>query len=86
MTLFGWNEINAFNKDFIIECRGKGLLNAIEFESNEIADTFCYELLKNGIISKVTHGNIVRLSPPLTINHSELEESLDIMYETVQYI
>ena len=79
-------EINTFNKDFIIECRGKGLLNAIEFESNEIADTFCFELLKNGIITKVTHGNIVRLSPPLTINHSELEESLDIMYETVQQI
>ena len=78
--------INNINKDFIIECRGKGLLNAIEFESNEIADRFCYEILKNGMITKVTHGNIVRLSPPLTINQHELNKAIDIIDDTIKNI
>lgn len=44
----------------------------------------CIKLKDNGLLSKPTHENIIRFSPPLTINEAELRESVDIIKKTVQ--
>ena len=75
--------INTINKDFIIECRGKGLLNAIELENELIAKKLCHKLLNSGIVSNITHGNIIRLSPPLIINEEEMNKALDIIFKVI---
>ena len=84
--LYFRKELSNFNKDFIIDIRGKGLLNAIEFENDVIAKKICHELLNNGLVSNITHGNIIRLSPPLVINQDEIDKSLNIIYQTIKYI
>ena len=84
--LYFRKELSNFNKDFIIDIRGKGLLNAIEFENDVIAKKICHELLNNGLVSNITHGNIIRLSPPLVINQDEIDKSLNIINQTIKYI
>jgi ornithine--oxo-acid transaminase len=40
------------------------------------ARLLCRRLLEHGILTKETHGTVVRLSPPLTITRSQLDEAL----------
>lgn len=62
--------------------RGKGLLNAIVIDDHEESSTawnLCIEMAQQGLLAKPTHGNIIRLAPPLTINHNQLETALSII-------
>lgn len=58
----------------IKEVRGRGLLNAVVLHQAGLGKASAYDVcigLKNrGILAKPTHGNIIRLSPPLTIKYS----------------
>lgn len=55
----------------IKEVRGRGLLNAVELCTSGLGHVTAYDvcigLKDRGILAKPTHGNIIRLSPPLTI-------------------
>ncbi len=69
-------EIQSRNQ-IITKIRGKGLLNAIVINSTEESDAawnICLRMAKNGILAKPTHGNIIRLAPPLSINSEQIEE------------
>ncbi len=66
--------------------RGKGLLNA--FVINDTPDSktawnLCVEFSKNGLLAKPTHGNIIRLAPPLVITEEQLHEGCDIIEKCV---
>jgi len=66
--------------------RGKGLLNAIVVNDTAQSDTawnICMEFMKNGLLAKPTHGNIIRLAPPLTITEEQLHECCDIIEKTI---
>ncbi|HEY5824522.1 MAG TPA: ornithine--oxo-acid transaminase [Cyclobacteriaceae bacterium] len=66
--------------------RGKGLLNAIvinDTETSETAWNICLDLAKNGLLAKPTHGNIIRLAPPLVITEEQIHECCDIIEKTV---
>uniref|UniRef100_A0A6C0B448 ornithine aminotransferase n=1 Tax=viral metagenome TaxID=1070528 RepID=A0A6C0B448_9ZZZZ len=78
--------VNNFDVDVIFDCRGKGLLNAIEFENKAIASAVSSELHKNGLLAKTTHDTVLRLSPPLTITKKEMEHALDILYNCIKII
>ncbi|HEY9488779.1 MAG TPA: ornithine--oxo-acid transaminase [Chryseosolibacter sp.] len=65
--------------------RGKGLLNAIVIDDTPESKTawnLCVELARNGLLAKPTHGNIIRLAPPLVITEDQIHECCDII-ETV---
>jgi len=69
--------------------RGKGLLNAILINDTPDSDTawnICVQLAKNGLLAKPTHGNIIRLAPPLVISESELMECVYIIETTLHEI
>ena len=73
------------------EVRGKGLLNAIvidEFEgkNGETQDAMdvCLALRHNGLLAKPTHGDIIRLAPPLVLTEEQLQESVEIIRSTLQ--
>jgi len=74
---------NLKNKtDLITEVRGKGLLNAIEINTNEsspMAWNICLQLKDNGLLAKPTHGNKIRLAPPLVISRPQLETCVEII-------
>ncbi len=62
--------------------RGKGLLNAIGINDSPESDTawnICLDFAKHGLLAKPTHGNIIRLAPPLVITEDQLHECCDIM-------
>ena len=66
--------------------RGKGLLNAIvinDTPESETAWNLCLALAKNGLLAKPTHGNIIRLAPPLVINEEQIHDSCDIIEKSV---
>lgn len=62
--------------------RGKGLLNAIVIDSDEdssLAWELCLKMRDNGLLAKPTHGNKIRLAPPLVITREQIEKSLEII-------
>jgi ornithine--oxo-acid transaminase len=70
----------------ITQVRGKGLLNAIvvnDSPESETAWELCVNLMKNGMLAKPTHGNIIRLAPPLVITEEQLHHCCDIIERTV---
>ena len=72
--------------NLISQVRGKGLLNAIvinDSPQSETAWNLCVDLMKNGLLAKPTHGNIIRLAPPLVISEEQIHESCDILEKCV---
>jgi ornithine--oxo-acid transaminase len=64
------NELHKIQSPAIKTIRGRGLWLAIEL--NEPARPFCEALKQEGILCKETHGNIIRLAPPLIITKDEI--------------
>jgi len=60
------------NPGFITEIRGRGLMCAIVFNpkimKGEGATRYTKILKEEGILAKTTHGNIIRITPPLTLD------------------
>jgi ornithine--oxo-acid transaminase len=72
--------------DKITMVRGKGLLNAIVINDSPESDTawnICLEFAKNGLLAKPTHGNIIRLAPPLVITEEQIHECCDIIEKSI---
>ena len=66
--------------------RGKGLLNAIlinDTTESETAWNLCMNLKDHGLLAKPTHGNIIRLAPPLVITEEQIHECCDIIERVV---
>lgn len=79
--------LGQLDKDIVISHRGKGLLNAVIINEKRIdAFDFCLKLKDNGLLSKPTHDNILRLAPPLVITEAQINQSLDIINETIKEI
>lgn len=72
--------------DLITKVRGKGLLNAIlinDIPDSKTAWNLCLKLKENGLLAKPTHGNIIRLAPPLVITEEQLLDCVKIIEKTV---
>ena len=81
----GLQKIAEKNK-LITLVRGKGLLNAIVIDSHEdshLAWNICIEFRNNGLLAKPTHGNKIRLVPPLVINEAQIHEALAIIEKSL---
>ena len=82
------DELNHFieTSTLVSKVRGKGLLNAIVINDSPDSSTawdICMKLKENGLLAKPTHGNIIRLAPPLVITKNQLLECLDILKSTL---
>ena len=60
----------------IREIRGRGLLLAVEFET-EVAKKAVKTLKSAGVLAKDTHGTTIRFAPPLVISETLLDEAAD---------
>lgn len=70
----------------ITKVRGKGLLNAILINDTPESSTawnLCLQLKENGLLAKPTHGNIIRLAPPLVITEEQLMDCVKIIEKTI---
>lgn len=73
--------------------RGRGLLNAVIVNQPKggYGDTgkawdLCVHMQHNGMLAKPTHGNIIRLAPPLTITEEEIDQCLDIFETSIRQL
>jgi ornithine--oxo-acid transaminase len=79
------DELKKINSALIAVVRGKGLLNAIEIEHHDknAAWNICLRMKENGLLAKPTHGDKIRLAPPLIINKQQVLESVSIIKQSV---
>ena len=73
--------------ELVKKVRGKGLLNAIVIDDDEDSSTawdICMKMRDNGLIAKPTHGNIIRFAPPLVISETEVDESCEIIEQSIK--
>lgn len=80
------NALRGIGHPLLEEVRGKGLLNAIVINDSPESDTawnICLKLAENSLLAKPTHGNIIRLAPPLVINEQQIGEGVDIIRKTL---
>ncbi len=76
------------------DVRGMGLLWGLELVKDkktkkkaiEEAEVVMYECLKRGLSYKVSAGNVLQLSPALTISRKELKKALDILDESLALV
>ncbi len=69
------------------DVRGRGLLLGIELvedrdskaPASDAAEAVLYASLERGLSFKTTMGNVLTLTPPLTISAAEMEKALDIV-------
>ena len=76
--------MRALKSPLIREVRGKGLLTGIEIDpALASARTVCEKLLQHGVLSKETHGTVVRFAPPLIITRGQLDRALVALRTTL---
>ena len=77
----GLNDIASRNP-LISLVRGKGLLNAIVIDCDEESDlawNICLKFRDYGLLAKPTHGNKIRLAPPLVMTEAQIQDCLVII-------
>lgn len=81
-------ELRNLSSPFIKTVRGKGLLNAIVIEhtNKEAAWNVCIALKENGLLAKPTHGDKIRLAPPLVITKEQIDECVEIISESLKVL
>ncbi len=67
----------ALGHPAIAEVRGRGLFVGLALRP-AVADAHdaVLALMRRGVLTKDTHGNVIRLAPPLVITEAELDEAL----------
>ena len=82
------DELNALNSPYISLVRGKGLLNAIVIKHTnpEAAWDLCMEMKENGLLAKPTHGDKIRLAPPLVITEEQIHECVSIIEKSLKVL
>jgi ornithine--oxo-acid transaminase len=63
-------------RDAVSAVRGRGLWAGVEFASLPGREV-CERLAARGVLAKETHGNVIRLAPPLVISEDDLDWGLD---------
>lgn len=90
-AIFMKNALTNLQKEYqlIGDVRGIGLLWGVELVTDrqtkekaiDQAEKIMYECLKMGLSFKVSQGNVLQLSPTLTISRNELEHAIKILNE-----
>jgi ornithine--oxo-acid transaminase len=81
-------ELQQRQLPYITEVRGKGLLNAIVVghPNKEAAWKLCLLMKERGLLAKPTHGDKIRLAPPLVITREELQTCIGIIADSLKVL
>jgi len=80
------NELKLIKSSVLKNVRGRGLLNAIVINhpDKEAAWELCMQLKEIGLLAKPTHGDKVRLAPPLVINEKQIMEAAGMIKTVIE--
>ena len=76
-------KMHLLHKDKIVDTRCLGLMAGVEFKNNQIALKTYEKMSKNGLISTLIQGNIIRLTPPLTVSTGEIRKAIKIITQSL---
>jgi ornithine--oxo-acid transaminase len=77
-------KLRALDHPAIAEVRGKGLLIGVEIDPTfASARQVCDGLLARGVLSKDTHGTVVRFAPPLIVESEHIDLAVAALAETL---
>ncbi len=81
-------ELNKLDSEHIGLVRGKGLLNAIiiDHADKDAAWELCLLLKDNGLLAKPTHGDKIRLAPPLIITEEQVLDCVSIIKKSLEQL
>ncbi|MDN5852333.1 MAG: aminotransferase class III-fold pyridoxal phosphate-dependent enzyme, partial [Actinomycetia bacterium] len=69
----------------VTEVRGRGLWAGVDIESGAMPGRDASEALaKHGVLCKETHGNTLRVAPPLVIERDELDRGIDAIAQVIR--
>ncbi|MCF7886104.1 MAG: ornithine--oxo-acid transaminase [Candidatus Marinimicrobia bacterium] len=74
-------ELEKIESPYVDFVRGKGLWIGVVLK--QAARPFCKALMKKGILAKDTHGNVIRIAPPLVIEKEEIDQALTAIEEVL---
>jgi ornithine--oxo-acid transaminase len=78
-------ELQKIQSPLIRDIRGRGLWIGIDFDPDKIpARRIAEALLARGILSKETHGTVIRLAPPLTITREQIDWAVKQLREAIE--
>jgi ornithine--oxo-acid transaminase len=79
--------LHAMKSPALRDVRGRGLWAGAEIDPRfASARDVCNRLLAKGVLSKDTHGTVVRLAPPLVIARADLDIALDLLEGTLREV
>ena len=76
-------ELKNIKPKGVIDIRGKGLMSAIEFIDSKKARECLENLKNNGLLTNITRDKIIRMTPPLIIDKSQINKSLEIIEKSI---
>jgi ornithine--oxo-acid transaminase len=78
------DRLRAVTSPVLKEVRGRGLWAGVEIDPHfATAREICERLLTKGVLSKETHGTVVRFAPPLVISRQDLDAALGSFEDVV---
>jgi ornithine--oxo-acid transaminase len=79
--------LRAMKGPALSDVRGRGMWAGAEIDPRfASARDVCDRLLAKGVLSKDTHGTVVRLAPPLVIARADLDIALDLLEDTLSEV
>ena len=75
--------LNELPSSAVSTVRGRGLWAGLEFASLPGREV-CERLAARGVLVKETHGNVIRLAPPLIIGEADLDWGLDRIEDAIR--
>lgn len=76
------NELKTIRSPLVKDIRGKGLLLGLEVDERYPARNICLKLMHHGVLTKETHGTVIRFAPPLIIT----EDQIDIAVNALKHV
>ncbi len=74
--------LKSIHSPLIKAVRGMGLLIGVEIDASVPAHDVCLRLLQHGVLTKDTHGTVIRLAPPLVVT----EEQIDTVISALKHV
>ncbi len=68
--------MRALSSPLVRQVRGQGLFAGIELDRADAHDA-CLAMLRHGILTKDTHGTVLRFAPPLVIRRAQIDVALE---------
>ena len=76
-------KMQSRHESAIRSVRGLGLLLGVETRDDALAERAMYRALERGLSFKVTMGNVLTLTPPLTVTREEMDHAIDILDQAI---